>query len=603
MAIDPKLLVVKPVDELALVEGLQEGDILFYDGSANLKRMPVDTFNNISKSAKPLSPTDTTPTAEGLYIPTVAGTYPNGLVAKDGFYTLFFLSGTTWTKAESEFPKDIPLYDSSHTYLSGNTFYKDDQIYVVKNSQTLNPGELPEDNVGIKVELFSVNVDQRANLFLFKSGTNNIDGERNIGIGQGAIRYNNSDSDNVAIGVNALSNRTAPGDKNIAIGSGALYNNEGSANVGIGYDSISMAKGSDNVGVGLSANNGVTNGNKNTAVGSGANVNGDWSYTVALGAGAIAEKTGQVIIGNDNFTELKFFGRIVTKDHGVYYGDFVKWNYFMAGAGRDDYSNNTSLAYGNVGIGHLALQNVNNSMMNTAVGHQALQKLTGGADHTAVGAGALQKQTDGVGCTAMGRLAMANSTIGTNNTGLGDTALEFNIDGNSNTSVGYSSGIKAGGSNNTFMGTFAGGHYLARNGPLCIFNNTVAIGAATLQYNETFHNNTIVGTYSAHSVQGGDNATLGYETLRNATSTNRNTALGTGAGFWLQSGDNNVFIGYNSGRDGQLRTVSGSTVIGANAYSTRNNEIVIGNGSETHVTISGVVFTKAQLIALKALVS
>lgn len=106
MSIDPNLLVIKPVDELESVTGLQAGELLFYDGSNNLKLINIDTFNNLSKTAKPISPTDPTPTIEGLYIPTESGTYSNagGLIAQEGYYTLFFLDGVNWTKSETELP-------------------------------------------------------------------------------------------------------------------------------------------------------------------------------------------------------------------------------------------------------------------------------------------------------------------------------------------------------------------------------------------------------------------------------------------------------------------------------------------------------------------
>lgn len=108
MAINPDLLVIKPVSQLTEVTGLQDGDLLFYDGSGNLKRISIDTFNNLSKTAKPLKPTDATPTEEGLYMPTESGTYANagGLIAQEGYYTLFFFDGTNWTKSESELPGD-----------------------------------------------------------------------------------------------------------------------------------------------------------------------------------------------------------------------------------------------------------------------------------------------------------------------------------------------------------------------------------------------------------------------------------------------------------------------------------------------------------------
>lgn len=113
MAIDPKLLVIKPVDELAEVTGLQPGSMLFYDGSNNLKRISIDTFNNLSKTAKPLKPTDPTPTDEGLYMPTESGTYANadGLIAQEGYYTLFFFDGINWTKSETLMPIDEETKD------------------------------------------------------------------------------------------------------------------------------------------------------------------------------------------------------------------------------------------------------------------------------------------------------------------------------------------------------------------------------------------------------------------------------------------------------------------------------------------------------------
>lgn len=105
-----KLLVKVPVSTLESVTGLQEGEILFYDTTTpdnKLKKISIDTFNNLSKTAKPLKPTDPTPTAQGLYKPTISGTYANagGLIAQEGYDTLFFLNGSTWTKTETKFPQ------------------------------------------------------------------------------------------------------------------------------------------------------------------------------------------------------------------------------------------------------------------------------------------------------------------------------------------------------------------------------------------------------------------------------------------------------------------------------------------------------------------
>ena len=130
MAIDTKLLEITPVSELTEVTGLQEGSLLFYDGSNKLKRISLETFNNLSKTAKPIGLSDVAPTVSGLYKPKTAGTYANagGLVALEGYSTLFFFDGTNWTKTEEKFPQASP----NLRLWSALPFSKDEQV--VKDS-------------------------------------------------------------------------------------------------------------------------------------------------------------------------------------------------------------------------------------------------------------------------------------------------------------------------------------------------------------------------------------------------------------------------------------------------------------------------------------
>ncbi len=437
--------------------------------------------------------------------------------------------------------------------------------------------------------------------------SSNLNGSNNSAFGGNALRYSESGSDNTALGNNALSNKSASGSSNTALGSRSLYNNAGSRNTGVGKESLVESSGDDNTAIGYNSGQGLLNGSRVISIGAGSGMTGDYSDVISIGNNTKATKNAQVVIGNDNFVETVIYGEIKIGgdfSHTFYRPQKSVQNYWIADASRDDISNMTSNCYGNIGIGYKALENVYDSMMNTAIGFQALQMLEGGADHTAVGAGALQKQKNGVGCTAMGRLAMANSVNATNNTGIGDTALEYNIEGNSNTAVGYSAGIKSGGSNNTLMGVFAGGHIDGKLKPtLSTWNNSNIFGAGAMQANDVSDNNNLFGTMAGHILTGADNSGFGYETLRNGADIARNSAFGNGSGYWLQTGNDNVFIGYNSGRDGQKRDVSGTTVIGANAYSTRSNEIVIGKLTDTHVTIMGVEFSKDELIKLKKLLS
>lgn len=101
------LLVRKPINKLENVSGIPDGKVPFYTGDGVMKLMDISNLNNLAKTAKPLKPTDTTPTIEGLYKPTVAGTYTNagGLIAKDNYSTLFFLNQGIWTKSEEKMPQ------------------------------------------------------------------------------------------------------------------------------------------------------------------------------------------------------------------------------------------------------------------------------------------------------------------------------------------------------------------------------------------------------------------------------------------------------------------------------------------------------------------
>jgi hypothetical protein len=151
--IDPKLLVVKPVDELEEVNSLQPGSLLFYDGTANLKRIDTDLFyqllNNI---ARPIAPADSGPfTANRWYKPTTSGTFANagGLVSQEGFDTLFWFDGTTWTKTEIELPKfqNIPAFENlTFPAVEGVQSIYQDGIWQVNEGKISTTTDFPTDD-------------------------------------------------------------------------------------------------------------------------------------------------------------------------------------------------------------------------------------------------------------------------------------------------------------------------------------------------------------------------------------------------------------------------------------------------------------------------
>lgn len=308
-------------------------------------------------------------------------------------------------------------------------------------------------------------------------------------------------------------------------------------------------------------------------------------------------KKGNSLIFGDS--EINQF---ILNSGNVYLQDLLRQNFF--GFGSNPNLQNTSVQFtANLALGHDALRDAKNNIACTAIGYNALKECDNGIDHTAFGAGAMEKQRGGVGNSAFGRLALANSVNGTNLTAYGDTALEF-CTGNGSTAMGYSAGIKAIGDNNCHFGTYSGGHYLGRNAPDCTWENTNTFGAFCLQSNEDGERNNFFGTYGGHLIKGDDNAGFGDLVLRNAVDANRNTAFGNSAGLRLIDGNDNVFIGYNSGNvPEQVQYVNNSMALGVNSYTDKDNQIVIGNSTQLFVKILGVEFTKAQILALKNLVS
>ena len=309
----------------------------------------------------------------------------------------------------------------------------------------------------------------------------------------------------------------------------------------------------------------------------------------------LKKNNDEITIGDITTKSLKINGIL------AYYQDKLQSNYFLAGSGNKTFTT----ANGNVGIGPNALSKITTAITCVAIGPNALQNAEHSIDHTAIGEGALKNIVGGVGCTAIGKLALKNALEG-NNTGCGDATLEDLKYGIANFAGGYGAGVGIETANySTFTGCYAGGWHTGSNSAYRTINYTTVTGAAALQkLSSGYHNNTINGAFSCHVLEVGENnATLGMDSMRVAITAHRNTSLGNASANRLITGNDNLFGGYNCGLSASLNgTVSGVTAIGANIEVTRNNEVVIGKSADTHVTIAGVEFTRAQILALKGLV-
>ena len=171
MAIDPKLLVLKPVSELATVNNPTTGSLLFYDGGDELKKTNVSDFYNAMQSAYlGIATTTTTPPATGAYWYRVdaPGTYMGVTVteadfkdAQGNYYdvTLEVKDGVASkkgvAKVVSTSTAKIETW-SAKSYTQGSQTIKDDKIWEA-NADTLAV-DIP--GTSLKwVEVFSGSID------------------------------------------------------------------------------------------------------------------------------------------------------------------------------------------------------------------------------------------------------------------------------------------------------------------------------------------------------------------------------------------------------------------------------------------------------------
>lgn len=261
--------------------------------------------------------------------------------------------------------------------------------------------------------------------------------------------------------------------------------------------------------------------------------------------------------------------------------------------GRGGAIENTAINTTAIGLNALQFNNANNS---TAIGANALSSNVGGYQNTAVGSNALQTN---VGETS--NLIPGVSYIGVYNTAVGYEALKLNIS-NNNTAVGLSTLA-----NNTigFQNTAVGSEALRNNitgeentavGKDALKNNTdanwnTAFGSSALLSNVGGYQNTAVGRFASLSNSSGAyNTSIGVDALKASAISNHNTGLGYKAGYTI-TGARNTFLGSQDDllTSPQVATVNNSIAIGHNAYTTKNNQVVIGNSLITETVLKGVI--------------
>lgn len=216
---------------------------------------------------------------------------------------------------------------------NGETIFKNVFLGYKAGMNSRYEGVDPNDgsvNVFIGSEAGKSNTIGRANTAIGENALwSNTTGIWNVALGRRPLYSNISGNANIAIGFHSLFyNQT--GKENIAIGSFALVNNiTTNNNIAIGTLALGLSLDSSNVAVGRGSLSYLKYGSKNTALGNGANVSipaGTYNNVTVLGYGATAIASNQVVIGNNEVTNVTIPGvyndSTVSESSNVYVNSF-----------------------------------------------------------------------------------------------------------------------------------------------------------------------------------------------------------------------------------------------------------------------------------------
>jgi hypothetical protein len=293
-------------------------------------------------------------------------------------------------------------------------------------------------------------------------------------------------------------------------------------------------------------------------------------------------------------------------------------SFFLAGSG-----NATTTGVSNTGLGAFSLRSNTTGQSNTALGVNAMKANAEGSNNTAVGVNALFSNTSGSSNTATGLLALASNTTGSYNTASGEYALSSNADGLFNTGVGWIAlTANVSGSDNSAVGKGAlrsntvglyntavgvdsqaattAGVYNTSIGVDSLYRNISGIrnfagGPNALVFNESGSENTATGMSALFAnVAGNGNTAVGYGSLFSNVDGHQITAVGYLAGGSVTTGNFSLFLGNEAGFNAaQKPDPYNSIALGNGSYTTKDNQVVIGNTNITETVLNGNVIVGA----------
>lgn len=141
----------------------------------------------------------------------------------------------------------------------------------------------------------------------------NNTGTNNLAVGYQALKVNTSGTNNNAIGNSALfANST--GTNNTAVGNSALNTNTiGTYNIAVGKSALTgNTSGTGNIGIGYNTMASNATGTYNIAIGYGANISEGLTNAIAIGQSATNATANSIQLGNTSVTKVNTSGAITT---------------------------------------------------------------------------------------------------------------------------------------------------------------------------------------------------------------------------------------------------------------------------------------------------
>ena len=326
------------------------------------------------------------------------------------------------------------------------------------------------------------------------------DTTQNVAVGYGALENNEAGDNQVAIGFEALHQGTIGTMSNTAVGWRALKGSTGGfGNVSIGYDTMSTAGaiGDYNVAVGYQALKTYYNS----------------QYAVAVGyqAGYANRDEYSVLIGHK-----AAYGAYGTGTSNVYIGDQVAYK--------------STTASKNVAIGFKAAYDITIGADNVILGNLAAENITEGEDNIVIGTSAGDNLTTGDNNIIIGNAVDASSATVSNELRIGSgSVLPLSADlstGAVTINSAYTFPVADGGANEVLQTDGAGNLSFA----------AVSGGASAL------------GDLSDATTPATSNLGLGADALAGIVAGgNYNVGVGIDAGKATTTGDYNVYVGFQSG--------------------------------------------------------